>query len=53
MAAGEPEAMIGHRAGERERTLGHVEPIHRILFFRHAAPLGEFAGVIKAARLGA
>ena len=53
MAAGEAEAMVGHRAGERKRTLGHVESIHRVFFFRYATPLGEFAGVIKATRLGA
>ena len=45
--------MIGHRAGQRKRTLRHVEAVHRIVFLRYATTFGEFAGVVEAARFAA
>ena len=37
------QPMIGHRASQRETVLDHVEPVHRVLRFAHAAPRSESA----------
>ena len=46
VAAREAQAMIGHRAGQRERALRHIKAVHRIVFLGDATTFREFAGVI-------
>ena len=53
VAAREAQAMIGHRAGQRERALRHIKAVHRIVFLGDATTFREFAGVIQAARFAA
>ena len=52
MAAGEAQAVIGHRTDERKGALDGVEAVHRIVFFDDLATLGELAAVVERVRFG-
>ena len=52
VARREAQSVVGHAAGERKRTLRHIEAVHRVSRFRDATALCKFASVIQTAGLG-
>jgi hypothetical protein len=49
VAAGEPQAMISHAAGERKSALRNIEPVHflGVCLRSYAAAFRKIAGVGK------